>query len=607
MATSTHATAACVTAAAVVALLFLASRRKRNIIQNSPPSPQVTFVRAKGGLCNKLRVVLSYREAAVVDGGHQLVVVWVVNDECPARYCDLFEPLDGVLFLDSDDPQLEEKLIALGSPHGSTMKRDMRTHPAIAALENENEKWLSDREAAMFLSLVPIASIQAEIAAMVRQCGDGFAAVHVRRTDHVALWGISTPDDEFYTFVDKALQYKSKGSHGGACVFVATDNAETQSLYAQRYGTSRVHALHPIEMSPTALRHTSVRDAVIDLYVCASSRVFKGTRGSSFSDAIWLIRKARGVAHQNDELHTNRQLRRRRWRQQKAAKLGEARAVAGEAERRRVRSTRQAEEEEEVENDDRSTNLQTAAADNATRGGTKRQTTTATPRLQMVVAHYSSTCFESLVEAVDDAIGCETCHVYDKSEDGSWTPSEPSPSAFSRYVTHRVPNVGRESETYLRYLIDHYESLPEYMLLVQDDTQVHVPRQHVDHFCEQISKEMQGNTYGRVLQVVHRGRRLYPPRKIDAHDKMHGRLQAACERFGLSMPQSYLTHVCAFLLVSRECVHSRPKAFYEELHKWHSEERSVKNRRGATEEQLAPWLLEHLWQLVFGFSEVRVS
>ena len=155
---------------------------------------------------------------------------------------------------------------------------------------------------------------------MVHACGDGFAAVHVRRTDHVALWGISTPDDEFYTFVDKALQYKSKGSHGGACVFVATDNAKTQSLYAQRYGTSRVHALHPIEMSPTALRHTSVRDAVIDLYVCASSRVFKGTRGSSFSDAIWLIRKARGVAHQNDELHTNRQLRRRRWRQQKAAK-----------------------------------------------------------------------------------------------------------------------------------------------------------------------------------------------------------------------------------------------------------------------------------------------
>ena len=50
-----------------------------------------------------------------------------------------------------------------------------------------------------------------------------------------------------------------------------------------------------------------------------------------------------------------------------------------------------------------------------------------------------------------------------------------------------------------------------------------------------------------VLQVVHRGRKLYPPRRLEPHDKLHGRLAAACARFGIAMPHSYVTHVCAFL------------------------------------------------------------
>jgi len=61
-------------------------------------------------------------------------------------------------------------------------------------------------------------------------------------------------------------------------------------------------------------------------------------------------------------------------------------------------------------------------------------------------------------------------------------------------------------------------------------------------FCAQLAEAMDGG--GRVLQVVHHGRKLFPPRRIDAHDKMHARLAAACARFGLRMPHSYTTHVC---------------------------------------------------------------
>ena len=76
---------------------------------------------------------------------------------------------------------------------------------------------------------------------------------------------------------------------------------------------------------------------------------------------------------------------------------------------------------------------------------------------------------------------------------------------------------------------------------------------------------------GRLLQVVHRGRKLFPPRRIDAHDKLHGRLRAACARFGLRLPTSYETHVCAFVVVSRAAIRRRPREFYERLLAWHAE------------------------------------
>ena len=80
------------------------------------------------------------------------------------------------------------------------------------------------------------------------------------------------------------------------------------------------------------------------------------------------------------------------------------------------------------------------------------------------------------------------------------------------------------------------------------------------------------------------------------------RQRAACQRFGIEVPPGgYETHVCAFLLASRECIRQHPRAFYVRLHEWHSGCKSVTRRRGATEEELAPWLLEHLWQLIFRF------
>lgn len=40
----------------------------------------------------------------------------------------------------------------------------------------------------------------------------------------------------------------------------------------------------------SALRHTSVEDAVVDMYVCARAHAFQGSGWSSFSETIGALR-----------------------------------------------------------------------------------------------------------------------------------------------------------------------------------------------------------------------------------------------------------------------------------------------------------------------------
>ena len=84
------------------------------------------------------------------------------------------------------------------------------------------------------------------------------------------------------------------------------------------------------------IRHTSVEDAVVDLFTCVAARVFKvatlpsprgqsqtflpqGTVGSSFSEVVWHMRAAHGLQHPEDELYSSRQLSRLRWRRRRNA------------------------------------------------------------------------------------------------------------------------------------------------------------------------------------------------------------------------------------------------------------------------------------------------
>ena len=232
-----------------------------------------------------------------------LYVLWSVSVACPARYSDLFEPIEGMHVIYS----LEELRPVLEHPQRDLQQQQLppetcTVHPRVRDTPAETH---------MYGGLVPLASLRRSISEGVEACGGSrnFVAMHVRRSDHAVDKKKQTSDDDFKKFLDDL--------EGGACggaelgVFLATDNPATQKRYSTLCGESpgagggRLRHLLPMEHDvipdDPAFRFTSVERAVCDIFICVEALVFKGSHFSSFSDAIQRLRLQRGYATVADE------------------------------------------------------------------------------------------------------------------------------------------------------------------------------------------------------------------------------------------------------------------------------------------------------------------
>ena len=249
-------------------------------------------VRAVGGMCNRLRVVLTWRRVAE-QKRQPLVVEWLQSSGCPGDFDEFWT-------LPNEPPvHIVRDAASLLAHPGLQMDDSCRPHPAIG----EDD---TPASAACYAALSPRSDLLEEAAAIAGRLGR-FVALHVRRTDH--KYGAKEDDDEYEAFVEQ---------FGGAGVFLATDNVETQNHFAQRLG-GRMSVLRPIpavqeqaisdEAATRGLsqtrrwegdgvrardyRHTPLRDGMLDLLVCAHAEAFKGSRFSSFSDTILQLRRLR--------------------------------------------------------------------------------------------------------------------------------------------------------------------------------------------------------------------------------------------------------------------------------------------------------------------------
>lgn len=223
----------------------------------------MTTVQAVGGLCNRLRAILSWR---LVRG--PLHVIWPVQPTCHDTFEAVFEPLGGVTFVHPGHSRPEEDVWA---PHPDAPFGWERA----------------------YADLVPVEAIRARVEAMVHRIGRPFAAMHVRRTDHVParLRDGDDPgrDEDFFAFADR----------DELPLFLATDNGVTQARYRERYG-SRLHVATPMGGSEVSgmfdpTRHSTLADGVVDMYVASYSVRFRGCVASSFSHTIDALRALRGL------------------------------------------------------------------------------------------------------------------------------------------------------------------------------------------------------------------------------------------------------------------------------------------------------------------------
>lgn len=209
------------------------------------------------GLCNYLRVVFSYYQKALKDN-EELVVIWRKTAECPGYFLDYFEKIDKIKFV-SDNKNFK-----------NIYYKGFSICPEFLP----NYKYLK-----------PCKKISKKIIKNIKLLENNYDAIHIRRTDHIAIaksFNKFTSDEEFIDFVDKS---KSK------YLYIATDNRETQNKFFDKY-SKKLKVIKFIDSSKIKnLRKTSLEDAIIDLFMCVYSKNFKGSSFSSFSDTIRDIRK----------------------------------------------------------------------------------------------------------------------------------------------------------------------------------------------------------------------------------------------------------------------------------------------------------------------------
>ena len=210
------------------------------------------IVQAIGGLCNRLRVVLSWRAAGATR------FVWEPDEEiCRAHFLGVFEPIDGVTWVDG------EADLTTFDPCPHAPSNWQTAYNELQLLDGFMVGYMKERRP--------------------------YSAIHVRRTDHVALakqCGTYTDDDAFRSWLKAAP----------SPIYVATDNAASQATFLdyiiRTLGKDAI-ASDMIEASDHQ-RQTSLAQSVTDLFACAGSAQFMGSGESSFTNLIHTLRSMKG-------------------------------------------------------------------------------------------------------------------------------------------------------------------------------------------------------------------------------------------------------------------------------------------------------------------------
>jgi len=232
------------------------------------------------GLCNRLRAMAGIRAVAKLKHA-EFQLCWQPSFACPGKFEELFE-LDGVKLILPRQAAIMRKDRACKFCRGRTGENGS-TSP-IRMYHSHVEHLITapkfQRLGVGFIrKLQPLKPIRREVQKFAGKWPERVIGLHIRRTD---LNSSTKPDKQFFARIDAEL-----ASNAETRFLLCCDCRATLKTYRDRYGdriiffTKSFNAGNP--GNGTRRRLTSMRDAVIDLYLLARTRRIYGTERSSFS------------------------------------------------------------------------------------------------------------------------------------------------------------------------------------------------------------------------------------------------------------------------------------------------------------------------------------
>ena len=215
-----------------------------------------------------------------------IVMVWERNEACVGHFLEIFQPLENAA---SQRPLFEKQAVAHLGPSYASFHEILRRFD----VDRSPEKWHALRREKYRL-FKPVSFVLHEVFQFVTlhdicHC----IGVHIRHTDLDTHYSVANTNHSsnipFFHFIDSHTETNSSNP----CVYLMTDNPTTQHIFLNRYGTSRLLVYDTIRSASVHHeanhRFTSLFHTLVDVLITAFTSDFKGSKGSSLSELVWLF------------------------------------------------------------------------------------------------------------------------------------------------------------------------------------------------------------------------------------------------------------------------------------------------------------------------------
>lgn len=295
------------------------------------PDPGYILAESDSGLSNRLRVLAAYMYVgeARFEGAH-LIFIWDVNSACTGHFLEVFQPIENVIFATNSSRYVLDKGAKIVYENSWAVFQWTLQQNGIPKSKFGFPTW-GQIEYNMHSRFLPTQAVMSKVVAFVRKhkiCQS--SSMHIRMTDmsqHMKKKRKSVNLSSYFDFVESRPKDEA--------VYLLTDNAETQQLFLQKYGSDKIlvynkisttqkvfdprqnpgiaspHAIfnssseidaHSIETAvkpgsrshgrlPADHRHTTLEHTLIDILIAAHAKDFKPGIFSSLSDLVTIFKQ----------------------------------------------------------------------------------------------------------------------------------------------------------------------------------------------------------------------------------------------------------------------------------------------------------------------------